>query len=52
MREDDYPIMVELEGIDRLFESGDALPEVRGFWAAEAVGRNGEIAGVRDLALM
>ena len=46
-----HPILVELEGIDRLFDS-DALPEVRGFWTADAVGRNGEIAGVRDLALL
>jgi hypothetical protein len=45
------PILVELEGIDRLFDS-DALPEVRGFWTADAVGKGGEIAGVRDLALL
>ena len=44
------PILIELEGIDRLFD-GD-LPEVAGFWTADAVGRNGEIAGVRDLALL
>ena len=44
------PILIELEGIDRLFD--DALPEVAGFWTAEAVGKNGEIAGVRDLALL
>lgn len=49
---DGHPILVELEGIDRLFESGDDLPEVRGFWTADAIGKNGEIAGVRDLALM
>ena len=46
------PILVELNGIDSLFDSGDALPEVSCFWTAEAVGRNGEIAGVRDLALL
>jgi len=46
------PILVELEGIDRLFEPGDALPEVGSFWTADAVGRDGEIAGVRDLALL
>jgi hypothetical protein len=43
------PILVELEGIDRLFDPGDALPEVRAFWTADAVGNGGEIAGVRDL---
>ncbi|HET7479695.1 MAG TPA: hypothetical protein VFJ72_09300 [Rubrobacteraceae bacterium] len=49
---DGRPILIELEGIDRLFEPGDELPEVRGFWTMDAVGNNGEIAGVRDLALL
>ncbi|HET7270665.1 MAG TPA: hypothetical protein VFI90_06210 [Rubrobacter sp.] len=49
---DGRPILVELAGIDRLFERSDAFPEVLGFWIANAVGRNGEIAGVRDLALL
>jgi hypothetical protein len=44
------PILVELEGIEGLFDP-DALPEVRGFWTVDAVGRNGDIAGVRDLFL-
>jgi len=44
------PILIELRGIERLFD--DALPEVAGFWTADAVGRDGEIAGVRDLALL
>jgi hypothetical protein len=46
------PILVELEGIDRLFDPDGALPEVCGFWTADAVGNGGEIAGVRDLALL
>jgi hypothetical protein len=46
------PILIELEGIDRLFDADDALPEVAGFWTADAVGRGGEMAGVRDLALL
>ena len=46
------PILVELEGIDRLFDRGDALPEVSGFWTADAVGNDGGIAGVRDLDLL
>ncbi|MGH3147335.1 MAG: hypothetical protein ACRDTR_16175, partial [Rubrobacter sp.] len=49
---DGRPILVELEGIDRLFDPGDTLPEVVGFWTVDAVGRNGDIAGVRDLALV
>src|SRR5918995_685126 len=46
------PILVELEGIDSLFDPDGALPEVRGFWTADAVGKGGEMAGVRDLALL
>ena len=49
---DGRPILVELDGIERFFESGDGLPEVRGFWVVDAVGRDGDIAGVRDLALL
>jgi hypothetical protein len=46
------PLLIELEGIDRLFDADDSLPKVSGFWTADAVGENGEIAGVRDLALL
>lgn len=49
---DGRPILVELDGIERLFDPGGASPEVRGFWTADAVGRNGAMAGVRDLALL
>ncbi len=45
------PILVELEGIERLFGPGDGLPGVTGFWVVDAVGRGGTMAGVRDLAL-
>jgi hypothetical protein len=48
---DGWPVLVEFEGIERLF-GGDAVPEVMGFWVVEAVGREGEIAGVRDLTLL
>ena len=48
---DGRPILVELIGVDRLFEPGGAMPEVEGFWVVDAVGRNGEMAGVCDLAL-
>ena len=44
------PVLVEIEGIDRLFER-DGLPEILGFWTVDAVGKGGDIAGVRDLAL-
>ena len=47
---DGNPLLVEIEGIDRLFER-DGLPEVRGFWTIDAVGKGGDLAGVRDLAL-
>jgi hypothetical protein len=45
------PLLVDLDGIERLFAPGDDLPEVRGFWSLDAVGRNGTMAGVRDLDL-
>ena len=46
-----HPVLVELEGIERLFEPDACMPVVRGFWTVDAVGRDGEMAGVRDLAL-
>jgi hypothetical protein len=46
------PILVGLEGIERLFGPGDGLPGVTGFWIVDAVGRGGTMAGVRDLALL
>ena len=49
---DGRPILIELGGIERLFEPGDGLPEVLGFWVVDAVGRGGDIAGVRDLAVI
>ncbi len=45
------PILIELEGIDRLFDRDD-LPEVVGFWTVDAIGKNGDVAGVRDLSLV
>ena len=49
---DGRPVLVELEGIERLFEPSGELPEVVGFWVVDAVGREGDVAGVRDLALL
>ncbi len=49
---DGLPILIELGGIERLFEPGDWLPEVLGFWVVDAVGSGGDIAGVRDLAIL
>jgi hypothetical protein len=46
------PVLVEVEGIERLFEPGNKPPQILGFWVVDAVGREGEIAGVRDLALL
>lgn len=48
---DGRPLLVELDGIQRLFEPGGGTPEVRGFWVLDAVGRDGTMAGVRDMAL-
>ena len=49
---DGRPILVELSGIERLFEPGDEMPEVKGFWVVDAIGRDGDMAGVRDLAIV
>ena len=49
---DGRPVLVELEGIEHLFEPGGEPPEVLGFWVVGAVGREGDIAGVRDLTLL
>ena len=48
---DGRPILVELIGVERLFEPDSAMPEAEGFWVVDTVGRNGEMAGVCDLAL-
>ena len=47
---DGRPLLVEIGGIERFFESVGG-PEVLGFWKVDAVGEGGDIAGVRDLAL-
>ena len=44
------PILTDVVGIERLFEGG--TPEVTGFTWADAVGREGTVAGVRDLAIV
>ena len=48
------PILVDVAGVERLFESGGESPEpeVSGFWVVDAVGREGTLAGVRDLAIV
>lgn len=49
--QDGRPLLVDLDGIAALFGDDDALPEVRGFWRVDAIGRGGGMAGVRDLDL-
>ena len=49
------PVIVGLSGVERLFTAGDRPgepPEVTGFWVVDAVGREGTIAGVRDLEIV
>ncbi|CAN5709338.1 hypothetical protein BH24ACT22_BH24ACT22_02940 [soil metagenome] len=45
------PILADVEGIERLFDGGDA-PKVTGFTWYDAVGREGTVAGIRDLAIV
>jgi len=47
--DDGRSMLVELEGIERVFEPGDQLPKVRGVWVVDAIGKDGDMAGVRDL---
>ncbi len=44
---DGRPLLVSIAGIERLFGGGE--PEILGFWVVDAIGRNGGMAGVRDL---
>jgi hypothetical protein len=48
---DGKPILVALDGIQRMFEPGGEPPVVAGLWTADAVGPNGTMAGVRDLTV-
>ena len=52
MSADGRPIVAEVGNSESLFEGSDAQPEVRGFWTLDAVGRGGEIAGIRDLTFV
>lgn len=45
---DGRPLLAQLRGIERLFD-GTGMPDVEGFWVLDAVGREGTMAGVRDL---
>ncbi len=45
------PILADVEGIERLFD-GSGEPEVTGFIWYDAIGREGMVAGVRDLEIV
>ena len=45
-----HPLIVGLRSWERLFEGG--LPDVAAIWHVDAVGRNGSLAGVRDLCVV
>jgi hypothetical protein len=48
---DGRPILVAMDGVRSLFEPGLGGPVVRGLWVLDAVGRGGDMAGVRDLTV-
>jgi hypothetical protein len=50
--EDGRPVIVEVDGCAGLFESPQQPPEVTALWEVDAVGRGGDLAGVRDLCLL
>lgn len=45
------PLLVDVEGIECLFEK-DGIPKVTGFTWVDAIGREGTVAGFRDLAIV
>jgi hypothetical protein len=49
---DGRPVIVELDGCAGLFESPRRAPAVTALWVVDAVGRDGDLAGVRDLCLL
>lgn len=46
---DGRPLLVAVSGLELLFAPDRRLPVVDGFWVVDAVGREGDMAGVRDL---
>ncbi len=46
---DGAPLIVQLSAWDALFDDPMRLPCVDAIWQVEAIGRNGSLAGVRDL---
>ncbi|MDP8978691.1 MAG: hypothetical protein M3N17_09010 [Actinomycetota bacterium] len=46
---DGHPLVVEVDGIEGLFEAGGEAPVVRGVWEVRGVGAPDELTGVRDL---
>jgi hypothetical protein len=49
---DGRPLIVQLRDWSRLFDEPMALPEVTAVWSVDAIGRNGSMAGVRDLCIL
>ena len=45
------PLVVQLTGWEGLFDDPMTLPEVEAIWEVDAIGRNGSLAGVRDLCV-
>ncbi|CAN5132442.1 hypothetical protein BH20ACT8_BH20ACT8_16550 [soil metagenome] len=48
---DGCPIVVQLDGVERMFAERRGWPEVTALWAIDAPVRGGDLAGVRDLCL-
>jgi hypothetical protein len=49
---DGRPVIVEVDGCAGLFETPRRAPAVTALWVVDAVGRGGDLAGVRDLCLL
>jgi hypothetical protein len=49
---DGQPLLIRLAGVEGMFHPSPSWPEVTGVCALEAVGREGSMAGVRDMTMV
>jgi hypothetical protein len=49
---DGRPLLVQVDGLQAWFDDPDAPLEVTAVWVLDAIGRDGDIAGVRDLTAL
>lgn len=50
--DDGRPLLVQVDGLQGWFDDADRDLQVAGVWVLDAVGRDGDVAGVRDLTAL